>query len=329
MKGKYIPFLILPLFIFLFLLVNPIGIRGQMLDTNEEDVEIEEEVEEQEEVESLPEEEWRDISECTAPCDSTKGKKTQALYLRVCEKTCPVLDFEASREVLVKKGYYKHCPEGYEKDPEDWKQCIRTETRYAREIGSVAVYIPGEGWRTKYFCPHDDSVYNEEQFYYLGRWRFEKHCSKTFTEVINREYVPPVYGGQKYGPISVHYLFDEEAGYCTRPSAKLVIRGWHKNWVRTIYEAEMPITHALVETDACEMVATTTTQEVECEAKLVQCPVEDKEEVLGEKDEPKKEVEVVLTETGASSNVFVYVIQALLIVSTLLSGIFFSKKHIM
>lgn len=304
MKGKYIPFLVLPLFIFLFFSVSPLAIRGQTPDTSNKEEVVEEELEEEEEVESLPEEEWRDISECTAPCDSTKGKKTQALYLRVCEKTCPVLNLEASREVLKKKGYYK-CPEGYGENEEE---CIKTETRYAKKVKV--------GWG-RWMCPVDDSAYTLNY-----KW---DRCSRTFTESVDRVWVDPVYEPQTYGPISVHYLFDEEAEYCTRPSAKLVIRGWHRNWVREIYNAEMPITHELIDTDACEMVATTTTQEVECKAELVQCPVEDEEEVLGEKDK----VEVVLTETGASSNIFVYVIQALLTVSTLLSGIFFSKKHIM
>jgi len=60
--------------------------------------------------------------------------------------------------------------------------------------------------------------------------------------------------------------------------------------------------------------------------------VEDTPEVLGEKDEPTEEIEevgVVLGETGASSNIFVYIIQSVLSLSTILSGIFFSKKYIM
>jgi len=42
-----------------------------------------------------------------------------------------------------------------------------------------------------------------------------------------------------------------------------------------------------------------------------------------------EEVGVVLGETGASSNIFVYIIQSVLSLSTILSGIFFSKKYIM
>jgi len=59
---------------------------------------------------------------------------------------------------------------------------------------------------------------------------------------------------------------------------------------------------------------------------------EDTPDVLGEKDEPTEEIEevgVVLGETGASSNIFVYIIQSVLSLSTILSGIFFSKKYIM
>jgi hypothetical protein len=49
---------------------------------------------------------------------------------------------------------------------------------------------------------------------------------------------------------------------------------------------------------------------------------------LGESDEVE-EVGVVLAETGATSNILVYVIQAILTLSTIFSGIFFSKKYIM
>lgn len=70
------------------------------------------------------------------------------------------------------------------------------------------------------------------------------------------------------------------------------------------------------------------------------CPVDEEEdttdddtpEVLGESDEATDEVEevgVVLAETGATSNILVYIVQAILTLSTIFSGIFFSKKYIM
>jgi hypothetical protein len=55
---------------------------------------------------------------------------------------------------------------------------------------------------------------------------------------------------------------------------------------------------------------------------------EDTPDVLGESTGPE-EVGVVLAETGATSNILVYVIQAILTLSTIFSGIFFSKKYIM
>jgi hypothetical protein len=59
---------------------------------------------------------------------------------------------------------------------------------------------------------------------------------------------------------------------------------------------------------------------------------EDTPEVAGVSDQAIAEVEevgVVLAETGATSNILVYVIQAILTLSTIFSGIFFSKKYIM
>jgi hypothetical protein len=78
-----------------------------------------------------------------------------------------------------------------------------------------------------------------------------------------------------------------------------------------------------------EVARDSVTIDLECEI------VEDDEgDVLGEEDEVKveeeiEEIGVVLAETGSGSNIFVYVIQTLLTLSTLLSGIFFSKKYIM
>jgi hypothetical protein len=57
-------------------------------------------------------------------------------------------------------------------------------------------------------------------------------------------------------------------------------------------------------------------------------PEEDTPDVLGESDEIEG-VGVVLAETGATSNILVYVTQAILTLSTIFSGIFFSKKYIM
>lgn len=65
-------------------------------------------------------------------------------------------------------------------------------------------------------------------------------------------------------------------------------------------------------------------------------PVEDEPVVLAvtDKVEDKPEVkaatsQVVLAETGSTNSMFVYIVQAILTVSTILSGIFFSKKYIM
>lgn len=320
MKGKYLPFLILPLFAILFFLFSPYVAKAATIKP----------VEEVEEVQ-VEEEEWKDSSKCVATCDSTEGKKTQTLYKWVCEKTCPTKEFSTSREVLVSEGYYEECPEGYTQDPEEADKCIMSETRYAKYVW---VQTGRHSWEGNWVCPEDDSKYSvERHFWFLGR-KYEKPCSRDFViDTIDKVYVDPVYETETFGPIYVKYLFDSEAEVCSRPSADIIIGDGEYSWAQGAYNELMPVTMDLVETETCELLPTKTTRQVDCEAELVACPVEDTPEVLGELDtkEPVKETAettVVLAETGASDNILVYIVQAVLMLSTLVSGTLFVKKYI-
>ena len=118
MKGKYIPFLILPLFIFLFISVSPLGIRGQQAP----DPETTEIVGE-----------WRDTGECIAiECDSTEGKMEQTWYDWVCED-CPVVEFEAETTI---PAHWEDCPEGYIPSKIFRNKCIKVTQK-----GRVTVIV--------------------------------------------------------------------------------------------------------------------------------------------------------------------------------------------
>lgn len=304
MKGKYLPFLILPISLFSFFLANPLSVQGVV----------------------LPEEEgeWVDSSVCTAVCGTTDGKKTQTLYIEACEKTCPTVDFSASRDVLVSEGYYLDCPAGYVENAGDATLCEKFETSYA-----IHEWV-ATGRHSGYFtCELDDSKFNTEKYYWNSWFGWtKKECSRSFvTDTVAKEYVEPVYETQTYGPISVKYLFDKDSEVCTRPSADMMIHGCRNAWAKSFYNEQMPVTKDLVDTDTCELVPTETTRVVDCEAELVACPVEDEPEILGTTDTTTTST-VVLAETGASSNIFVYIVQGILMLATLVSGTVFVKKYI-
>ena len=76
MKGKLLAFLILPFFLFLFLLGSPFGVKGVSED-------------------------WRDSSECVAQCGTTEGTKLQTLFVEVCDEGCPTKSFTAEHKIYA------------------------------------------------------------------------------------------------------------------------------------------------------------------------------------------------------------------------------------
>lgn len=272
MKGKHIPLLILPVFLFLFLFSNPLGVKGAVEENgNGSEQEIKGE--------------WRNSGECVAECGTTSGMKEQTWYEWTCEEECPTRTFEDSQ---------KGCKCGYE------------------EYGD------------------EDKCRKWSYFYW-------KYAEKITTN--------------SFGPINVVYSLEssEDGNMCVRPSAETLEI---PEWAVAAFNADENLPEYIEPTLVnCDFVATEVTQEIECDdAELVACPVveeevkekpkvveetkvvEDEPEVLGTEDKaPEKvaEVAVVLAETGSTNNMFVYVVQAILTVSTILSGIFFSKKYIM
>lgn len=292
MKGKLIAFLLPVVYVFtLLLVVSPSSVSAQTSEVSEEN------------------EKWEVSSVCTAACGTTEGKQTETLYKKVCEKACPSVPFSASEEYLVEEGYYLNCPKHYSVDSEDESKCVKTEKKYARHIG----------WGV---CPINDSSYTLDHSPYPGA------CERrVVVDVKDRGYVDPVYETRTFGPISVRYLLNSEVDVCSRPSADDVV--FRAEWAKSFYNSEMPLTMDLVDTETCEFVATETTREVDCEAELVACPVDDEGEVQGVTDEVevKGTTDVVLADTGASDNTLVYLVEGILVLGTLVSSAMFVKKY--
>ena len=304
MKGKYIPFLILPIFLFTIFLFNPFIVRGQQpVDTSEE-----EEQNDGEDTEVIVEEEevylegWVDSSTCEAvDCGTTKGTKTQTLYAKVCEQTCPKIPFEATSQKLIREGYY-YCEDRSQsvKKGQTEYVCTRTETRYAKP--------------TRQGCPKKGSAYT----YSSKPNKRGMTCKRNIEVEIPAKYKDPVYKNLYFSK-EVQYLMREKEGKCVRPYVKWVIN-WKNKWARSQYNENMPLWVDTIDTNTCESVATDV-REVDCEAELIPC---DEEEVLGTEDK----VEVVLAETSSTNNSLVYIVQAILALSSLASAIYFAKKYI-
>ena len=305
MKGKYIPFLILPIFLFTLFLFNPFIVRGVLLEEPVEDEEIYLEG-------------WIDSFTCEAvDCGTTKGTKTQTLYAKVCEQTCPTVPFHAERTKKRWTGEYI-CEEGYglEDSPSGTNQrshsmqgplCVKYETKYA-----IGAWVYSKG-KLQWECPEQDRRY---RFSYNPNMKGE--CVRKFPveEIKSTREMEEV--TQTFDK-DVQYLMREKEGKCVRPYVKWVV-SWKNEWARSQYNENMPLWVDTIDTNTCESVATDV-REVDCEAELIPC---DEEEVLGTEDK----VEVVLAETSSTNNSLVYIVQAILALSSLASAIYFAKKYI-
>ena len=259
MKGKYLPFLILPVLFLIFLLVNPLGVdaRGRRRGRDKgEIVPIEDEYE------------WEDTSLCIPTvCDSTLGTKTQAVFEEVCEQGCPTESFSTSREV---------CPRFYN---EHQGRCRRRNIQ--------------------------------------GNWVYADKITEPF------------------GPIDVVYgLRSQDPNKCHRPTARSLEL---PTWVIPIYNTT--VSEHLDFIDINCVMETVMTRTVDCDDAIPfacedETPVVDDEPAVeGVTDEVVEEVkaattQVVLAETGASDNILVYIVQTVLMLSTLVSGTLFVKKYI-
>jgi hypothetical protein len=140
MKGKYLPFLVLPMFLFAFLLLSPLSVSA---------------VVEEEEV-------WVDTSACIATvCGTTLGTKSQALYEEECEWVCPTIEFEW--EVTE----YLPCPEGYKAQKD---VCRYKSETIAREFNVIpmSAHVLYEKSKDPNKC-HRPSDKTLETFYEMSR----------------------------------------------------------------------------------------------------------------------------------------------------------------
>jgi len=115
MKGKYLPFLILPMFLFLF---SPYVAKAATIRPEEE-----------------VKEDWRPSSECNAQCGTVEGTMTETLYEEVCESSCPARTFSGEYMVIDVLGHWGDCPDGYQVSSHLDSMCVGQVVRYADRIG--------------------------------------------------------------------------------------------------------------------------------------------------------------------------------------------------
>lgn len=279
MKGKYIPFLVLPLFIFLFILVSPLGIRGAVGEGQAKSC-----------PNALP---WVRKEGLGNTQEDTYDAGTGYLITRIC--------YKANQGLGSSEPYY-----------------FDLET--PKQEYTLTIYPPSGNRKLNQVAYKIYEICSETKKGDEGDWSEWEINSGDESKLI------------RYRTIELIDSKNEsncgkeiEEGFMDRPLCE-----WPTATYKDEEECIEPIEEEVEEEEIEEEVEE---DESEVLGEKKEIPV-DEEEVLGEKDEikeekKKKEVEVVLTETGANSNTFVYVIQTLLTVSTLLSGIFFSKKYIM
>ena len=354
MKGKYLPFLILPVFLFVFLLLNPFGINSTFAS---EDQVCPDEVDG-----------WIKF-------EKDDPGQTDQLISYLHEGEGIVL------EVCVKGGQDRI----FFSENETWNSCwkvvgIGTKSSNVERVGSGssckdishASFKIGEApllepdWALIKTVV-EQCVVIEGETYAQGIYTITIQNKGTGGgSIINivdeldikvlEAYIKSISGNGEYDNGEIVWDFGEGLNFDPNSSQQYTYTilipeeayGTYDN-TAIAYAYPMEINNDLIlpaivnDYKPVEVARDSVTVDLECEIEEeeeeeeVEEEEEEEEEengdILGEKDEVKKEeieeVGVVLAETGSGSNIFVYIIQSLLSLSTILSGFFFSKKYIM
>jgi len=286
------------------------------------------------------EEEWRDTSECVAKrCGSNEGTKEQTLYREVCEESCDLVPFSASREVVDVEGHYV-CPEGYSFPEENVKcgsecgvKCYKEVTKYADEYYNWFTY----SWE----CPISNHWYRSNNS--------SKACSKAILVETDAIWVESTFKTETFGPIDIPYILNSEDGVCEKPSFdSLDLPEWTEDAYASLPCGSDPeINCELQPTDESKIVNCTVDKVIECPAEGV-CPTtcgHPKIEipdgkggwktcpataacVVADTPEVKGTTTVVLAKTAAVEKSSVYLIQSLLMLVTGASLIYVGREYL-
>lgn len=286
------------------------------------------------------EEDWRDSSACVAKtCGSDEGTKEQTLYKKVCEKTCPVVSFSDSHQVVDIPGHWS-CPEGYEikeSNQQSYSQhdmkCEMKVTKYADKYWSNSSH----SWK----CPSDSEWYRSEDS--------SKKCSMEVVDYKDATWVKDTYKPEIFGPIDVAYILNSEDNKCYRPSSEsLNIPDWAKDKFYDLHRTlDSKLTCSQQPTEITKIVNCTVEEVIACPAAGVcptncglpeiqipdgsgglktclateACVVADTGDVLGA-------TTVVLAKTGAIDKSSVYLMQSILLLVTGGAFIYVGKEYL-
>jgi hypothetical protein len=322
MKGKYIPFLILPFFLFL-LLLSPFSV-GAVEEANGE-------IEESKKIllchAKPPATAKNGFNLLELPVQSLFKKGHDIHYMDII----PYFEYTVKEKVLAyvykEKKKDGECPNNFEeygdlllcRREKEVKQEVEKEYLGSRlwqlEAGKIVLAnrceIPALCEYT--MDPHDYTEWSEwnKPSDVITEW-FRTRKALSF-DLIQKQI------------FEKEEVCEEDEKYfaCDDTDSKVVKSEWKVDPLDSTKEYQITTT---LELDATDESVICSSAEVKGVRDISTKVTEEKPEVLGEQTQTEQ-VAVVLAETGASDNILVYIVQTVLMLSTLISGTLFVKRY--